>query len=418
VRRPRSEKRCRDSQLIVDTILEKYNSTPKYSESYVDNYITNLYLPVSVKRHYLDEKYILGSYFQHHVFYCNHHKKLYSSPFLSWVQIGYDKSGWLLVCFSNLLITIYSYLYILKVKQVQRSSHGFSWLTCISLSFRQDHTPVSKKIILLFAFTGWFLSVLYECFVQSETTAPFHPHPYENLNQMIEDGYKLFYDQVEDLKGDIDYEIFIKYNLTSKASDLVQKSDFKGQMFDRGSTQKIYRSRIESEYNAAPFKRLHCHILPDPFYAEEYYYTFTRRFQTQLQQSFAVIFSSGISLHFESAERFETYSESILIAEKQEYKDRLPLRMSVGERIYTIFVILLALLIVSFIVFLLQICICNRHSVIFLAKNMYFLGLSIFSYSYQILRRKWRQLITVIRIRGFAETEPPPNQVTVMCRNN
>jgi len=84
---------------------------------------------------------------------------------------------------------VYSFIYYWTKKKLNQKLL-LSWLTGIALLFRQDHTPVKTKLILLFAFCGWILSVCYECFVQAEQIIPLKTEPYNNLSQLLQAGYK------------------------------------------------------------------------------------------------------------------------------------------------------------------------------------------------------------------------------------
>ena len=394
-RRPPTMEPCYPFQYETDTLLKYFNFTPVYV-NYSPNEASQI-IPSKTNLTYASySKQVVTENIHLHIFYCNKNKKSISLPFLGWVQIGYDKSGWILISISYLLTTLYFYFYILKVKKIKKSPHSFSWLTSISLFFRQNHTPVSKKIVLLLAFCGWLLSLVYECFVKSEQTVPLHPQPYENFQQILDDGYKYFDDQTGGFEAYLVKELFTRHNITNTISQFIHKSDSAGDMFDTTNSDKLFYHVTQWHYNLFPYKiGIHCHILPDPIYSNYRYFLFKYRFQTQLQTSYAKIISSGINLHFET-NWMQTMISLFRQAEKEKQTTYVPLVMSVEVRIYTVFVILLVLLSIGLIVFLCEICLYHRRRLTMAAKTVYFNLLSKLTHLYFIMLSKIRNILAYL----------------------
>jgi len=279
-----------------------------------------------------------------------------------------------------LSITMYSYLYILKVKNILKQKHSFSWLSGIAVFFRQDHTPISKKIVLLFAFSGWFFSVCYESFVQAESTVPFKEDPFVSLEQLIDQNYKYyqkFYIQ-DTIEGLYPQYLFKQLNLTHRLAECQPlnpfveeniKIKFRAQYFDR---HKLFSQITNIEYHSLPYKRLQCYLLPKHFSAGHFYYIFRDQFHILLSNSFSHLVASGSTDFFQRMYYFELSLDAEEAADKLEFDGRQARVMRLPLRIYTIFIILLILHLFSFIVLIIEILIINAKKFLVYIKQILF----------------------------------------------
>jgi hypothetical protein len=363
------KQKCDYQNIANEILIKHYNFTPKFLSRKEIWLYEGAQTPKRkpLDAYYSDVKPILNDIIPWRVFYCNK-RKLVSSEYLQWIQIGYDEASWICICVSYVGITVYFYFYIFWTGRINKVSHTLSWLTGIALLFRQDHTPTSRKIVLLIAFTGWLLSVCYECFVKSEEAAPFDPQPFNNFTELLQKGYKFDYYNDKYFQFPLHmkpiWTLLEKHNFTFESVGPVmylkvinyETRHNVSLLSDFYDEQKLFKTIVEREYKYLSFGKFQCHLLPEEFKSWMVYWTFRSRFQNLLRNSFLKLIEGGFIQMFSDFSHYTEHRIWIQVADREDYLNSLPLKMQFFGRIYSVFVICGILMCVCWLVFIVHIC--------------------------------------------------------------
>jgi hypothetical protein len=318
------------------------------------------------------------------VMYCSN-KKENSSMFLSWLQIGFDEIGWILILCSYLGLSVYGYLYILKVKYLKREKHDFSWLTGISLIFYEDNTPLSKKCMLIPSLCFWVLSTIYECFVKSEETAPFDPKPFNNISEAYNDGYRF-------LKSDentIIEEILPEYNLDeirAEPPELQNAQTIPHVVYNNSFYvgAKILTFLYDTWFHDFQFHKSQWHLftnLNHTYYNKGEYWNLKTFYVNEI---FYRIVNCGLLEYINGQWLWMRRQEYLGHYDRLDYLNGQPLKMTFTERIYTIFVICGFCASIAFLVCVGEMLVKNRTTILTIMKMIPAFILSVLKYIYSV----------------------------------